>query len=66
MGIRDLDIPLEFRMKGDRINGLFHLLIHGDILALVHPLIRSPLIPALPGPGTSKYCRIVDLLEDQL
>ena len=44
------------RINGERINGWFHLLIHGVFLVVigryivvkVHPLIRSPLIPALP------------------
>ena len=25
----ELDVPLEYRINGDRINGLFHLLING-------------------------------------
>ena len=57
-------------INGERINGLFHLLIHGVFLVVlvvigryivvkVHPLIRSPLIPAL-------RCRLLDVYLDIL
>ena len=32
MGVNYLDVLLEVRINGDRINGLFHLLINGVFL----------------------------------
>ena len=37
------------------VDGLFHLVTTGIYWGDISQLIRSPLIPKLPGPGTSKW-----------